>query len=215
MMGMSMSCSMRPEMRIEARLTMAQRILVHAHLHALVIELAGVLRDERYEPQASCPRCFRKLTPLEILKGFREVVTDFTTGCPECQHRFEPLLISFGNASNVELRYYCPMQVLERLRSLSAHQPDYIARELPGEYRSAVIHHGTLKNAFQQIGVEYPYSDVEGWESKAQPFFGRVPDTAIAKCTGVSVFVVRSTRKKAGVPAFNKRAALQEAEASS
>ncbi len=216
-MGMSMSMGMRQEQRQTMRMSLEQRAAYDDHIHGLVISLSGAVRDERYEPVGQCPICFTKMKPAEILRGFTDDPKDFTTKCPngKCQRRFAPRLICFGLGSQIELPYYCPCQVLGPLRSVSGRQPADIARELPGEYRSAIIHHGTLHNAFKQIGVDYSFPEISGWEPKAQPFLGKLPDTVIARCCGVSPAVIRRRRHAAELPTFNKWKALREAERSS
>ncbi len=213
-MGMSMSMSMRQEQRQTMRMSLEQRAAYDDHIHGLVLSLSGAIREERYEPTARCPSCFTAMKPMEILRGFTNDPDDFTTGCTKCEKRFEPHLICFGHGSSVELKYYCPCQVLGRLRNLSSRQPEEIAREMPSEYRSAIIHHGTLRAAFKKIGVDYSFPEISGWESKAQPFLGKLPDAVIARCCGVSPTAVRRRRYAAKLPTFNRWKALREAERS-
>lgn len=216
-MGMSLSCSQtcRQEQRLDLyqRLTLEQRVLLGGYLHDLGVELTGAIREERYQPVAQCFQCSHKMEPVDILHGFRDVVDDFTTECPKCHHRFEPKLICFAGAGSIELPYFCSVQVLGRLRTVADKPPEVITRELPGEYRSAVIHHGTLRNAFQKLSIRYDFPEVTAWESKAQPFLGRLPDTVIARCTGVSVSIIRARRHKAGIRRFCRSQAVKLAEA--
>ena len=72
---MNMGMSLNPQIRQkqELRLSPEQRIMIQSRLLALRLDLIGSLRDEKYEPKATCPKisCQRKLTPVEIIKGFK------------------------------------------------------------------------------------------------------------------------------------------------
>lgn len=214
MYGMTMSMIPSLTQRVEQRLTMtlAQRQAVKTQQTMLQIELVATLRDERYQPKAKCPSCGRELKANEILAGFLADVNDFTTQCTGCRHRFEPKLICFGSASNVEIPFFCNVQARERLRSLSHLSPSEIARNHAGEYRSAVVHYGTLAGMFKSIDIEYSHKELEGWQGKVQPFLGRMPDTVIAMCVGVGIRVIRTLRRKHRIPKYAKKVALNEVE---
>lgn len=213
-MGMSLSPSMTHRLSMSHRMSfsLSQRHLISAQQTMLQIELTGVLRDERYTPRGECPSCRRDLKPNEILAGFLRDVTDFTTRCTGCGHRFEPKLICFGQGGNIELRFLCGVQAQEQLRTVSHLPPSEIAREYPSEYRSAVVHYGTLAAMFADMDVPYDQPELEGWQAKVEPFLGRMPDTVIAKCVGEPVSVIRRLRNAQGISRFTRQLALEEAE---
>lgn len=210
-MSFSMSPSLRQTQRMEMRqsLSLEQRMEIKSKQTMLLIELAGSLRGERYVPLAKCPKCFRELQPHEILGGFNNDVNDFTTRCTGCGCRFEPRLICFGDTSQIEIPFFCGVQAQDRLQQASHMPPADIAREYPGEYRSAVVHYGTLKAMYKSLGVEYTHPELEGWRAKAQPFLGRMPDTVIANAVNVKVGVITRMRKLAKVKAYCKRDSLK------
>jgi hypothetical protein len=91
-------------------------------------------------------------------------------------------------------------------------EPEQIARDNPAIYRSAIFHHGNLKNAFKAIGIEYTLEKAVDWENRIGPFLGRLPDTLIAHTAGISVRRVSAMRKRMNVPKYSARLALEEAE---
>jgi len=206
-MGMGPRITIRAEIRHEIRLNSE---IVLGLMFQQRMQLVQALHDERYEPKAQCPSCAHELTAVEILKGFNRDPADFTTGCPKCKERFSPRLVCFGPASRLELPFYCPTQVLEQMGGLHTLPPDEFARLHPAIYRSAIAHHGSIRNAFAQLGADYPFGDISGWESKAASFLGQLPDTVIAQCVGKSPRVIRRMRNKAGIPAFSKRRMMKE-----
>jgi hypothetical protein len=207
-LSMGSSMSQRHSMRQEQNFTQEQRQTIKGRMFSVWIALVGALREEKYEPKARCPKCQRELKPTEILAGFLADVNDFTTACTGCHHRFEPRLICFGNASQIELPFYCGPQAKNRLCSVAHLPPAEIAREYPGEYRSAVVHFGTIKAMFKSLNVDYSFDELEGWEARVQPFLGRLPDTHIAKSVGVSVRLIRKLRQDGKVDRFSKHQVL-------
>jgi hypothetical protein len=209
MMGMRMGPSMTHRMKLRHEIRLNSEIVLGLMFQARM-QLVQALHDETYEPKAQCPSCAHELTAVEILKGFNRDPADFTTGCPKCKERFSPRLICFGPASRLELPFYCSAQVLEQMGGLHTLPPDEFARLHPAIYRSAIAHHGSIRNAFAQLGADYPFGDISGWESKAASFLGQLPDTVIAQCVGKSPRVIRRMRRKAGIRAFSKRRMVEE-----
>lgn len=195
-LGMSMGLSQSLEHRQE--LTQRQSLeLRQSQRLALRLDLLGAINEGNFKPQGDCPKCHRKLTHLEILNGFNQDPNDFTTRCSGCGHRFEPRLIWSTGTSRTELPYFCGSQTLAQMRELASLPPQEVRREHPTIYYSARCHFGTLKNAFQRIGVEYSFDDVdESWQRKVTPFLGKLADTVIAGCVGVPVGKVRALRRE-------------------
>lgn len=211
-----MQLSLRPSHRLVQhqsqviRLSQVQRTVISQRVHSLLLQLVGALRMERYTPMGRCPNCSKRLTSLEILRGFSRDVNDFTTACPKCGMRFLPSLIAISGYAAVELPYYCPMQVLPMLEGKSRIGPDDLARLHPAEYRSAIVHWGTIRNALAQLGISYTFEEVPGWEQKVLPFLGKLPDAVIARCVNVSAAVISRMRTKRRIRAFKRSRVLTQ-----
>ena len=210
-MGMSMSCAM--SQRIETKQTLEikleQKAKMLARLLALKMELISVIHGEKYETKAHCPQCSRKLSGVEIISGFNQNPKDFTTRCTGCNHRFEPSLVCLDDNSSIEIKFYCSAQVLYQLRGLQDLTTDELARKHAGIYRSAIVHHGSIRSAFKMIGVEYQFEEFTNWENKITPFLGLLPDKMIADCVNVSPYVVRKLRSQLGVVGYSKAKMIQ------
>lgn len=213
MSGMSFGHEMRQTQRIaqSLRLSPELRQNIQGHVFALRMELIQQLRDEQYTPAGVCPSCRRELTPVEIIRGFNQDPNDFTTRCSGCGTRFEPVLVCFGNGVRVELPFYCGSQTLAQMRGLETLRPEEFAREYPAIYRSAIVHHGGVRRAFEKLGIRYAFEEISDWKNKIQPFLGRLPDTVIAKCVDVSAGAIGTMRRKLGIERYALRAALDEA----
>lgn len=194
------------------RLTQEQRLKISQLSLSLRLQLVGALRDEKYEPRATCPKCGRELTPIEIIKGFNQNPNDFTTGCTSCGNRFAPQLICFGDRSRVEIPFYCDVQTTSQLKGKEDLSPAELMKKMPGVYRSAIIHYGSIKRAFEKIGVNYDFEEISDWKSKVTPFLGRMPDTIIADCINASVAKIRAMRHKLGISRYTLSKALKDEE---
>lgn len=176
-----------------------QSLRADQHL-ALRLDLTQVLRDEKCTPQAICPNCSYELSPIEILRGFRDDPHDFTTCCPkpQCTQRFEARLQRYVGTSGAssETRFYCAMQTTAQLTpELAQLSQEALRRAEPSLYFSALTHYGTLARAFAAADLKYPHTEIRDWQDKVAGFLGRLPDTAIAECAGVSVKRVRELRR--------------------
>lgn len=192
---MNMTCGM--SQRLE--LTQVQKL---DQKFSLRLGLIQTLRGTEYKPKAECPKCFYQLTPGEIIKGFRRDPNDINTTCPKCGRRFAARLFVWDVAANTEMIFLCPCQTTERLRHLYQLKPDEIRRENATTYHSAIVHFGTLTNAFKEVGIDYSHTEKVDWKNKIQPFLGQMPDTEIAKCAGISVSTVRLMRRKLDIRRF-------------
>lgn len=199
-MGLSFSFrhSIKPSTRFRLSHGLSQAIanrLIELRVN-LVSQIAGVI----YNPSMNCPACKYHLTMLEVLKGYTNDPLDLRTTCPKCATRFEAKLVSRG----VELVLYCPSQALHELRGNEGMSQKDILEWNPSVYHSALIHFGTITNAFKQLGVEYQYLEVTDWHGKVQPFLGNLPDTTIAEVVGVSRKRIASLRKSLGIGPFRR-----------
>ncbi len=210
-MSMGMTMSHRLEQRQELSLTQRHALLQSQQLSCR-LALLQVLTGDNYEPNGKCPECQRQLTPVEILKGFNQNPVDYTTRCTGCGHRFAPKLICFGNQSRIELPFYCEQQALAQLKGMEAQAPEQIAKSVPAVYRSLVFHCGNLKTAFSRLNVDYTLEKEVDWKNKIQPFLGKLADSVIAECAGITVNKVRRMRKKLGINAYSVERALEEIE---
>jgi|TARA_Y100000310_G_scaffold299617_1_gene334619 hypothetical protein len=209
--GASIGYRARAEVKIEqsAKLTAEQRASVEAKVLGIRLELVQALRGEKYEPNATCSRCNRKLTPLEIIKGFNNDPNDFTTCCSACGYRFEPRLVCFVDGARIEVAFYCDCQTLEQLRGKENLSPKELCAKFPAIYRSAIIHNGSIKRSFKKIGINYLFEEVSIWKNKIKPFLGRLPDTVIANYVNVSPSTIGAMRKKLGIARYSKRMLLE------
>ena len=88
--------------------------------------------------------------------------------------------------------------------------PEQIAQKYPSEYRSAVMHFGNLHEAFGILGIEYQFPRAAlDWRNKVLAFVGKLPDTEIARVTGVSATTIRHWRQHHKIPAYNRRDELE------
>ncbi len=193
---------------LSQRLTHAQRLEVGHRLVEIQWELAQELAGEQYSARGQCPGCEHRLTAREILAGFSRSPTDTTTRCPKCKMRFQSLLIAFGRGSSIEVNFYCPSQTLAALDGMEDMTPSELSRTLPGVYQSALVHYGSLGNAFAESGklrgveIIYAHADLRGWEAKVGPFLGQLPDKMIAKIVRKPTRVITTMRIAAGINPF-------------
>ena len=215
----SMSQSQVPSQKMEQHvaLTQAQKLAIRQAVFDKRLELVEALTGEVYSPRGECPGCNRRLTTAEIAAGFSDSPTDIQTTCPSthCRHRFVAKLIhSFRNAmSQIEVSFYCPSQVLEALRNTGVMEPALLLEENASLHRSAVVHYGTLRNAYERAGFgKYPYNERPEWRTVAEPFLGQISDSEIAGCCGVSRNTIRAWRTSLGIDAFSRSALREEVE---
>lgn len=194
------------------RLSQSQRLALRQQQLSLRLALISELRGEEYKQKASCPCCPHVMTPVEIIGGFNQDPNDFTTRCPKCGHRFEPKVVCSGDGWSIELPFYCGVQSLAQMTDKHHLSPDQLSREWPAIYRSAIVHYGSIRNAFKTAGINYTFDEVVEWKNKVAPFLGRLPDTIIAGCTGMSVSTIRAFRKKLGISRYATQEALDEIE---
>ncbi len=202
-MSMGMSMSMGQEMRVEQRMSAEQRLDQQLSLR---LELLEALHGERYQPTGDCPNCNRKMTKVEILKGFNDDPTDYTTRCTGCEHRFAPKLIWSTSLSRAELPFFCPSQTLNQLRGKEGLSVEQLEREHPAIFRSARVHFGSLAAAFGRNGISYALEQIEHWKAKVRSFLGQLTDKLIAECVGAPAKEVRAYRRELQIPCYNARA---------
>ncbi|MFH0779800.1 MAG: hypothetical protein V1928_02970 [Parcubacteria group bacterium] len=210
-MGMFLRPSLKQEQRLEQRLGLEQRMQLTNYLFQQRLNLIETVHGERYSPNAHCPCCGRKLKPAEILKGFTQDPNDFTTKCPGCKKRFEPKLINFGRASRAEVGFYCQMQTLERLCGKAHLTVAQLKKDNPAVFHSALVHFGSIAAAFDSLGVKYAHKEVLDWKEKISSFLGRMSDSQIASCVGVSSCTIGRYRKSLNIPAYDLQTAMDNA----
>jgi len=194
-----MSQSLNQSQHLEQAMTQRQYL---GQALTLKLSLIQELRGVQYNPRAECPKCGRKLSDLEILEGFNNDPNDLTTRCTACFNRFTPKLIYRSDFSSVEIPFFCSVQALERLRGMENLLAEEIMRRETGLYHSVIFHHGSLKAGFKQIGIEYAFDEITGWQQKVHSFLGRLPDTVIAEHAGVTADRVGKLRRKLRIPKF-------------
>lgn len=206
---MHLALSLSPSLSTELRMSAEMRLKVETKLNKLMMSLISAVRGEKYKSEAECPKCSRKLKPLEILKGFSDDPTDFRTTCPKCGERFSARLVCRDATGSISVAFYCPSQTLDQLRShVAPVVPQEFKRTYPNVYRSAIVHFGSLGAAFKEIGVAYHHKEVGAWKEKVKPFLGELPDAMIARIVEKSVSVVRRLRVSLGIATFRKSDAV-------
>jgi hypothetical protein len=213
---MAMSACVRQSAKLTQSLKLSREAKTQVLSHLLSIRLALIraIREEDYRPKADCPSCGRKLTPLEIIQGFRADPNDYTTWCSGCGARFEPSLVAGDADSSVTIPFFCADQTLAQLEEIDPNtHPDELRKSNPGVFHSAVFHHGGVRRAFHKIGRDYEFDDVPAWREKVEPFLGRLQDGVIAEFVGVGTRAIRSLRVKLGISGYSVRKTLEELEA--
>jgi hypothetical protein len=112
----------------------------------------------------------------------------------------------------MEIPFYCDSQTLAQLEGKETLPPEQFSIKFPGIYRSAIVHHGGVAQAFAKIGINYPFEEISDLKHKVAGFLGRLPDTIIAACAGVAVHIIRSMRRKAGIDRYTIAKTLEEVE---
>lgn len=189
--------------------------LVAEHKIATRLALIQELRGDEYKPKGDCPNCGRVLTPAEIIRGFNNDPQDYTTRCPKCRCRFVSYLMSTSRSGigRAEMRFYCAVQTLDQLRGKEKLSPRELLNKHAAIYHSAIVHFGSIKNAFKKNGVAYRHEEgIDGWKDKIQSFLGRMPDTVIADCVDKPVGIIRKMRKELGISRYTTDKALAEIE---
>lgn len=204
-MSMGMSLSLSPRLTQTLELSQGQRLTLRLSMvQRLALRLHG--EEDSYRPKGTCPHCFRRLTPAEIMLGFNRNPNDLTTKCPRCKERFTPILIATGKASTIEVPFYCALQTLEMLKH------DMVGTLLAefksthaSIYRSAIYHFGSLKAAFGRIGLKYTQEPrVNSWRKKVLSFLGKLPDAVIASNAHVSLRAIRKLRREKGISPYRR-----------
>lgn len=186
--------------RLEQKLTLEQKLKVDAKILGLRLRLIGKMHGETLKPHAVCPQCSKRLTPLQIIKGFKRDENDYTTKCPKCRTRFEPEIICTRATRATTLQFFCPSQTLGQLRGKEKISPADLQKNHPAIHQSALAHFGGLAQAFAKIGVRYDFKDAPvKWERKVKQFFGLLPDTVIARLIGVKYRQIRQLRLRLNI----------------
>jgi DNA-directed RNA polymerase subunit M/transcription elongation factor TFIIS len=176
---------------------------------AIRIQIIAAIRPgEPSDPEGDCPKCGHKMSVEEILRGFLENEFDTTTKCPQCHHRFQPLLVSRSLASTVSVPFFCGMQTLGRLRDLSQCPFDELSREHQQIVASARFHFGTVTKAYQKLGITYVGEPALSWRDKVKPFLGQCSDALIAELCNVSPSTIRRYRVSLGVATYRSQTTI-------
>jgi len=193
---MSLSLRLTQELTQKLRLDMGQK-------QELLLTLLSEMRNIVLKPTGECTGCGYSLSRVEILEGFNEEdCSDYTTECPRCRDRFLPSLERLLLGGKYRVGYICRNQTLDRLCDLAESTPDQIEVSDPRAYHGALVHFGTLRAAFRELGHRYRGDVVKAWKEKVRPFLGEYPDALVANCVGVSRASVQRYRSELGVEAW-------------
>lgn len=187
------------------RLAASQRLSHEQRLEqslAVRLRLIHALQGEEYVATATCPTCRRIMNKIEILEGFTRDPNDFTTQCTNCKHRFPPKLSCRGGYGSVEVAFYCDIQTQTQLTGLERLAPEEFRKQNAALFHSAIFHNASLKAAFARLGIEYPHMEVVDPMEKVKPFLGEMPDTEIARITGLNVRDIRRERRSRHIDAY-------------
>lgn len=187
---------LRMEMRKELRLTQKQRLEQKLFLR---LALLHALRGEKHVPTGTCPRCNKKMTPSEIMRGFNRDPNDFTTKCPKCKTRFEPRLVSKSRSGTLECKFLCAVQTLAKLPGKETLSPAELNRREHAMYQSALVHFGTMQEAFKKAGIAYRFKEKVAINTKVRRLLGRLPDAVIARYASVSARRISAMRRERGI----------------
>ncbi len=204
---------MQMSLNMQFSLSKQQRKEIRNQMLCTWYDLLGRVRNCYYSPLAVCPGCYRVLEPLEIMRGFNSDPADFKTTCPNCSARFIAELQYSQTDVPMTSPLLCPVQVLAQLEMIEQPEDKDLAEFLTRYqtvYHSSVIHFGSLKAAFKQIGVEYYPTEKLHHQLDIFDSLGKLPDTWIARVFMVSPSTVRRLRKQKGIPAYSYRLAMTQ-----
>ncbi len=192
-------------LRQHLRLTQRQRLILRTVQLQFRRDLVGALHNDTFSPKAVCPRCFQKLTDLEIMQGFKEDPRDYTTECPHCGHRFSPRLYRSTGSVQLDTAFFCPAQTLDQMYARSETPLEEFRTHHAAVYYSTILHFGGLKQAFAKIGLTYAHEAELDWKNRVGPFLGKMADTVIAELVDAPVASIRKLRRDQGIKAYRKR----------
>lgn len=209
-MNLSLSCSLSHRVEQRQVLSLQQRLSIEIKLFQTHEDLVNALRGNNFRPMCVCTGCGHRLSNLEIIQGFSSDVTDYMTQCPRCQTRLRAVLTTGGVAGSAEIWMYCPAQTLDQIKYRGIFEPDEWRKKHAAVYHSAIYHFGSLKKAYHEVGIKYPHVEKLEWQKQVVPFLGKLQDTQIANCAGVSTGKIRSLRESLGIPRFIKSEQIEE-----
>ncbi len=179
-------------------------IRVEDRVFSLRRELVDAVLEDQFNPKACCPKCRHNLTLAEIIRGFKNDLTDITTKCPKCKHRVTSYLVhNPRHGWYMQLPFFGAMHTLSLLHGQEQFSPEELKKKV-AVYRSAIVHFGSLKAAFKELGISYAFTETCSWKKKVVSFLGHLPDTMIAECVEVSASSVRRLRQTLDIKAFTR-----------
>jgi hypothetical protein len=113
-----------------------------------------------------------------------------------------PKLSMRGGYGKVEFAFYCDTQTLAQLHGHEGLTPDEFRRQNPALFHSAVFHNGSLRAAFARLDIQYEQVETIDPMTKVKPFLGKMPDTEIARITGLKVRDIRYERRSQGIRSY-------------
>lgn len=171
--------------------------------------LSNALASEVCAPYAYCLRCHRPLGFDEIGQGFSADPLDTTIRCPReiCGGPVSAILRRhLAPAAHVETEFYGPRQTIAKLTAEHASlEPTRMRAAHASLYYSAIFHFKTLDRAFARAKIPHPHPVVHDWERTVVDYLGKVPDSYIAQCAGVSVKRIRALRNARCIAPYHPR----------
>ncbi len=135
-------------------LSMGPRMVMRQSLNlTLTKELKMKIAATVITPRAVCPECGYQMDEDEVRAGWLEDPQDFTTQCPECNHRFVAALETRNRETGHEasFRYLCQNQLFWAMRNLlQLHERSRIGQVFlegtsPELFWNLIRHYGTYK----------------------------------------------------------------------
>ncbi|HLD61302.1 MAG TPA: hypothetical protein VJA27_04205 [Patescibacteria group bacterium] len=168
------------------------------------LEVINWLRGSNYRLRKVCPHCAAALEARDILAGFKHDPREFTTRCPmpECQQRFQPLIVYKKGDNPAEVPFYGPAQLAPQLPTIQPLSPAELAETHPVIYHSAILHWGSLQAAFASNGLPpYPHREIANWQEGVRPLLASVPSSILATCAEMPVTAIRAYARELGIRA--------------
>jgi len=194
----------------DMRFTIRQKLKIKQIELLRSMMLLGCLHDEKYELVQDCPLCSERLTPLEVIDGFNDNMRKTVIKCFHCNFEFNPVYRRFTRRTLFVGTFLCQIQTLHKLKitKLSKYDTAEIRRRNMDLYYSAILNFGSLSNAYNEIGIEYPREEIEGWNQIVVPFLGKIKDKTAAIACGTSTKQITFLRNNLEIDRYIKSDSL-------
>jgi len=165
----------------------------------LKLGLIAAIRGVRLLIVGECA-CLYNLDPVEVMAGFKKYPADKGVYCPHCARDVQPALSS----ETVPYPFIGPTLVLDRLMELKSLPFEELEKDHRAIFYSALVHFGTLYDAFKQRGIIRQYDPrPANWQDRIAGYLGRLPDETIAQLVGEDPRAIAKLRRQRQKPTFS------------